>query len=185
MDATNIPLVGEPLALDFVNTRFQPPGQPEVDLLATPERFHAWQEAQAGRLTPLEGRIDLAPLRALRDHISRAVEHARQGSAPPARSLRALTNAQRSAPAYSELVWDGRVKVTSRRNGDPAQRLLAELAAAAANLLEDAAIRTVRQCEGPGCRLLFLPAHRRRRWCSPALCGNRVRVARYYQRHKT
>ncbi|NGO80928.1 hypothetical protein G6045_35505, partial [Streptomyces sp. YC504] len=22
------------------------------------------------------------------------------------------------------------------------------------------------------------------RWCSPARCGNRTRVARYYQRHK-
>ncbi|GAA2507323.1 hypothetical protein GCM10023100_41830 [Actinocorallia cavernae] len=28
-----------------------------------------------------------------------------------------------------------------------------------------------------------LPAHPRRRWCSPARCGNRARVARYYQRH--
>lgn len=24
----------------------------------------------------------------------------------------------------------------------------------------------------------------RRRWCSPTVCGNRARVARYYQRHK-
>jgi len=30
----------------------------------------------------------------------------------------------------------------------------------------------------------LLPAHRRRRWCSPATCGNRARVARYYQLHK-
>jgi predicted RNA-binding Zn ribbon-like protein len=37
---------------------------------------------------------------------------------------------------------------------------------------------------GPQCRLLFLPAHPRRRWCSRVLCGNRVRVTRYYQRHK-
>ncbi|MFD0515426.1 CGNR zinc finger domain-containing protein [Streptomyces aureus] len=33
--------------------------------------------------------------------------------------------------------------------------------------------------------LLFLPAHPRRRWCSAARCGNRARVARYYQRHKS
>ena len=31
---------------------------------------------------------------------------------------------------------------------------------------------------------VFLPANPRRRWCSPAICGNRARVARYYQRHK-
>ncbi|WP_253798373.1 CGNR zinc finger domain-containing protein [Nocardia amikacinitolerans] len=28
------------------------------------------------------------------------------------------------------------------------------------------------------------PAHPKRRWCSPDRCGNRVRVARYYRKHK-
>ena len=51
-------------------------------------------------------------------------------------------------------------------------------------LLADPAAGRVRGCEGPGCLLLFLPAHPRRRWCSPDLCGNRVRVARHYRRHK-
>ncbi|MEV3921501.1 CGNR zinc finger domain-containing protein [Actinomadura coerulea] len=32
--------------------------------------------------------------------------------------------------------------------------------------------------------MLFLPAHPRRRWCSAARCGNRVRVARHYRRHR-
>jgi predicted RNA-binding Zn ribbon-like protein len=76
--------------------------------------------------------------------------------------------------------------VTARlaRDGSPTSRLLAELAEAATELLADPAVRTVRQCEAPACHLLFLPAHPRRRWCSPASCGNRVRVARYYRRHK-
>ena len=62
--------------------------------------------------------------------------------------------------------------------------LLAQLAEAAATLLASPAIGLVRRCEEPGCRLLFLCAHPRRRWCSPATCGNRARVARYYQLHK-
>jgi predicted RNA-binding Zn ribbon-like protein len=33
--------------------------------------------------------------------------------------------------------------------------------------------------------MLFLPVNARRRWCSPAVCGNRVRVARYYEAHKS
>ncbi|MEV6134662.1 CGNR zinc finger domain-containing protein [Nocardia sp. NPDC051990] len=33
--------------------------------------------------------------------------------------------------------------------------------------------------------LLFLRLHPRRRWCASERCGNRVRVARYYQRHKS
>ena len=69
-------------------------------------------------------------------------------------------------------------------DADPTTSLRAELADAAADLLSDPSVRNVRQCEGPVCRLLFLPAHPRRRWCSPGLCGNRVRVARYHERHK-
>ncbi|HEV2241669.1 MAG TPA: CGNR zinc finger domain-containing protein [Streptosporangiaceae bacterium] len=46
------------------------------------------------------------------------------------------------------------------------------------------AVRRVRRCEGRDCRMLFLPANPRRRWCTPDVCGNRARVARYYQRHK-
>ena len=76
------------------------------------------------------------------------------------------------------------VTATPRRRGNPTAILLAQLAAAAAELLASPAIRRVRSCEGRDCRMLFLPASPRRRWCSPAVCGNRARVARYYQRHK-
>ena len=57
-------------------------------------------------------------------------------------------------------------------------------AEAAAGLLADPSVTKIRQCEADDCVLLFLPAHPRRRWCSAARCGNRVRVARHYQRHK-
>jgi predicted RNA-binding Zn ribbon-like protein len=76
------------------------------------------------------------------------------------------------------------VTTISRRRGNPAAVLLAQLAGAAAELLASPAIRRVRRCEGRDCRMLFLPASSRRRWCSPTVCGNRARVARYYQRHK-
>jgi predicted RNA-binding Zn ribbon-like protein len=181
----SVPLVAEPLALDLVNTRARVPGGGELDLLETSETFEAWFDAQRDRLTPPSGAIDLEAVRDLREHVASAVHDARRGARPPARSLRALTAAQRAAPAYRRLHWDGSA-VTARleRDGSPTSRLLAELAEAATELLADPAVRTIRQCEAPQCRLLFLPAHPRRRWCSPASCGNRVRVARYYRRHK-
>ncbi|WP_442935215.1 CGNR zinc finger domain-containing protein [Micromonospora sp. CPCC 206061] len=58
------------------------------------------------------------------------------------------------------------------------------LAEAAAELLADPGVTTIRECEADACVMLFLPAHPRWRWCSAARCGNRARVARYYQRHK-
>jgi predicted RNA-binding Zn ribbon-like protein len=178
------PLTGEPLALDLVNTVASPPGG-AVDLLESADDLRAWLAAEQDRLDITDDPIDLGAVRALRAHITSAVEAARVGTPPPSEALRAVTDAQRNAPAYRELGWNGQtITVATRRPGNTTAVLLAQLAEAAATLLASPAISLVRRCEGPGCRMLFLPAHPRRRWCSPATCGNRARVARYYQRHK-
>ena len=181
---TTAPLTGEPLALDLVNTVASPPGG-EADLLESADDLRAWLAAERDRLDITDGQIDLDAVRALRAHITRAVEAARASTPPPLEALRAITGAQRNAPAYQELGWNGQaITVTTRRPGNATAVLLAQLAEAAATLLASPAIGLVRRCEGPGCRMLFVPAHPRRRWCSPATCGNRARVARYYQLHK-
>jgi predicted RNA-binding Zn ribbon-like protein len=41
----------------------------------------------------------------------------------------------------------------------------------------------LRACYAPGCVLYFVQDHPRREWCSTA-CGNRVRAARHYRRHR-
>ena len=51
-------------------------------------------------------------------------------------------------------------------------------------LLTSPMVTAVRDCAAPECTLLFVPAHPRRQWCSAARCGNRARVARYYEAHK-
>ncbi|GAA4003281.1 CGNR zinc finger domain-containing protein [Allokutzneria multivorans] len=174
-----VPLIGEPLPIDLVNTRTS-----EGDLLDSPEALSAWLDSQADRLPPL-ARVELAPVLALREHISQALRAARVGLAPPPESLAALTSVHRAAPLYRELSWTGSaVSATPRRGATATEVLLAELAEATADLLTSPDITKVRNCDGPECLLLFLPAHPRRRWCSPKICGNRVRVARYYQRHK-
>jgi predicted RNA-binding Zn ribbon-like protein len=181
------PLVGEPLALDLINTRVHGP-QGDVDLLATPAALRAWLETQSDRLPPPDRALDnadLAAVHALRDAVAAVVGSIREGTPPDAPALAVLTEAQRVAPVYRAVEWDGRaVTATTRRTGDYAARLVADLAAAATDLLTSREITNVRQCDGRGCRLLFLPEHPRRRWCSPALCGNRERVARYYRRHR-
>lgn len=178
------PLTGEPLALDLVNTRTS-----EGDLLATPAALDTWLATQTGRLPAPERpatAADLAAVRALRDHVATAIDYARRADgADPAAALGALEAALRGAPAYRALRWDGGVVAEHRRAGAYRARLLADLADTAVALLTDPVLDRIRQCEGPGCVLLFLPAHARRRWCSPALCGNRVRVARHYERHRT
>ncbi|UBU17282.1 CGNR zinc finger domain-containing protein [Nonomuraea gerenzanensis] len=176
-------LTGEPLALDLVNTRTA-----VGDLLATPEDLRGWLRLQADRLPPT-GELthdDLAAVRRVREHTARALGHARRGTEPPAADLEALNEAQRAAPAITELSWSGAAVTATRRraDGQAGVRLAAWLAEAAAELLADPAVTRVRECEADDCVMVFLPAHPRRRWCSAARCGNRVRVARHYQRHK-
>lgn len=177
------PLTGESLALDLVNTLAGPPGD-EVDFAGTADALRSWLAAEHLDCGP--GEIDPVPVQSLRAHIRAAVDAARAGQRPPRDALDAITAATRNAPLFSELGWNGEgVTVIERRCGDATTILLAQLAAAAAGLLSSPAIRQVRNCEGQGCRMLFLPANPRRRWCSPAVCGNRARVARYYQRHRS
>ncbi|MFI8101888.1 CGNR zinc finger domain-containing protein [Streptomyces sp. NPDC086023] len=179
------PLTGEPLALDLVNTRVL---DGTVDLIATPEALTAWLGTQSGRLgeRPDAGPAELAAVHAVRDTAARLIGAARAGTPAPPEDLAALNATLAAAPAHRHLGRDadGRCTGGTRRSGTPAQRLAAELAEAVAELLLDPRFEKVRQCEGHDCVLLFLPAHPRRRWCVPSVCGNRARVARYYQRHK-
>lgn len=178
-----VPLTGEPLALDLVNTR------PTVgDLLQTSNDLLAWWNLESARLPEMPEAVtdaDVAVVRALREHISNALEYARRGDQPLASDLDAINQAQRFAPAIRELTWNGSALIASCRRSGPAGRCLAaRLAEAAAELLADPSIMKIRECEADDCVMLFLPSHPRRRWCSAARCGNRARVARHYQRHK-
>jgi predicted RNA-binding Zn ribbon-like protein len=182
-----IPLTGEPLALDLVNTH-----PVAGDLLATPADLSSWLSlqserfAEAAELADAEPGVDgLEAVRNVRSHAANALERVRRGERPSADDLDALNRAQRLAPAILELArGTTAVTATRRRAGTPGERLAAWLAEACAEFLAGPAVGDVRQCAADDCVMLFLPAHPRRRWCSAARCGNRVRVARHYQRHK-
>ncbi|AYF72696.1 hypothetical protein D7D52_01015 [Nocardia yunnanensis] len=178
------PLIGEPLALDLVNTR--PTG---ADLLETPTQLADWLRLQADRLPEPSPRHlsadDLAAVHAVREHTAAILEALLAGRRPPRAALDGLVYAQSAAPAIRRLDFHGGIVTdTVARIGEPGARMVAHLADAAASLLVDPDVARVKRCAAPDCVMLFLPAHPRRQWCSPDRCGNRVRVARYYQRHK-
>ncbi|GGZ13530.1 CGNR zinc finger domain-containing protein [Streptomyces avidinii] len=177
------PLTGEPLALDLLNTE-----SATGDLVADPAGLAAWLAAQAGRLTPVAavGAAEVSAVQAVREAARPALDAARRGEGPPAGALRVLNEALAAAPSYRVLAWteEAGTVASAYRTAEPARRLAAELAEAAAELLTDPRVGQVRACEAHDCVLLFLPAHPRRRWCVASACGNRARVARYYARHK-
>jgi predicted RNA-binding Zn ribbon-like protein len=179
-------LIGEPLPLDLINTRAYTPAG-DIDALSRPDTFHAWLVAQAGRLSPIDVQVterELDQVRAVRDHIRDIVADVRLGQRPTDEALHVLVEAQLAAPAFRELAWvGGSFEASRRRVGSAVDGLVAELAEATVDFMATNPVGRLRECDGPGCHMVFLPVHPNRRWCSPALCGNRVRVARYYQRH--
>ncbi|MFB9569856.1 CGNR zinc finger domain-containing protein [Saccharopolyspora hordei] len=183
-----LPLIGEPLAVDLVNTRAVISGD-QIDMMGTPEKLQEWLTRQADRMpTPHQAspdEEDLAAVHAVREHVARTLSAVRRGKRPPADALRGLNEAQRAAPGIRRLSWrNGSVVSAVDRPGKLGLRVAAELAEAAAELLTDPIIELLRECEEPNCVMLFVARNPRRRWCSAAICGNRVRVARYYRRHK-
>ncbi len=66
---------------------------------------------------------------------------------------------------------------------DPA-RALAPIARSMAKLVEEGAGVPIRRCANPACVLYFYDTSRtrRRRWCSMAVCGNRMKVAAHSRR---
>src|SRR5688500_6888280 len=126
-----VPLTGEPLALDLVNTRPRAADGP-VDLLATPADLRAWLALQVDRLpeaaqeTAELTAAELAAVHAVREHTAAAIACARRSERPPAAALDALNQAQRAAPAIQELIWDGTsIAAARRRAGSPGLRLAA------------------------------------------------------------
>jgi predicted RNA-binding Zn ribbon-like protein len=183
-------LLTEPVALDLVNTYFQLPDGP-VDLLDHPEHRAEWLTAESARLgifvTQDSADSDevAAAIKSVREHVATSIEPVRQGKRPPRRALCGLNECLRAAPAVPQARWDGSsVVATTDRPGALAIRLAAGFAESAVELFADPAVRKVRRCDAPSCVILFLPRNPNRRWCTPNICGNRARVARYYLRHK-
>jgi len=163
-------LPGEPLALDLADTEFVPDGT-VVDLLATAESARAWAAA-AG----LAGTLDepaRSALRQARSAIRDALEG--RGAAP----LNAVLDKGRVRLSVSDALTPAR----TLQAGEPAWQPAVLAAANLLDLLETAPDR-VKHCENPDCALWFFDTTRNgtRRWCSMAVCGNRMKARRHYDR---
>ncbi len=168
------PLVGEPLALDLLNTQWLTSGTPE-DLLATPAGTQAWLAVAGVAATPAPG-------------TRQALISARQ-------AIRDVVTGQGEAAARDRLnavLGHGRLRLSLGPPMSPQQTLDVDEPAwrpavmAAANLLEllAEAPDRIRRCQHPDCILWFYDTTRNgtRRWCSMAVCGNRAKARRHYDR---
>jgi len=183
-------LEGNPAWLDFVNTKFML-GDRLVDRLETWPDLVDWlhtaglTDSTAAR--SWNGREALHRARKLRLALHDAAEQVRLKGVFPASAVRLLNEILESAPGVHRLLPDSagfrlRYEAAPKKAAD----LLEPLARSAAEFLTRAELGRIRKCENHKCVLYFYDStkNRGRRWCSMALCGNRMKAAAHYQRMK-
>jgi predicted RNA-binding Zn ribbon-like protein len=174
--------LGEPLPLELANTVVGRRPDTTEDLLADPDDVLAWMDAE-GLTTPDNPRLALEELVSLRDAVRATAEALIDGRRPSATALHRLNEVAARPPTTPILRYrKGRMDVLEYEREAPLDVALARIAREAVRLFGGPLASRLKKCEGPGCPMLFLAENSRRRWCSPRLCGNRVRVARHYER---
>lgn len=199
MTDTGPELVGGRMSLDFVNseggTRNGPPEwiTTYADLLRWAVHAEVLDPGIAGRLNKLATerpreaeRVAERAVR-LREALYRVLVAAGGGDAPAAEDLaifdeeigRAFTHL-RIAPADDrDAPWSWRFD-----QDEYLDRVLWPLVRDAADLLASDELARVGECSGEDCTWLFVDQSRNhsRRWCDMAVCGNRSKARRYYER---
>jgi predicted RNA-binding Zn ribbon-like protein len=189
--------VGNRLALDFLNTDLVANGE-KVELLADATSAARWMahaqlltEQAAEKLEKAWQQIPraataVAGLRRFRDRLRAAIFAFEAGATVPADFLDELNSLLRTRPAYRAVEADGHGGYTQALSFTPQlpDDLLGPIAQDTVMLLTGIPADRVRKCEG--CPVHFLDVSKKgsRRWCSMRLCGNKVKVAAYQQRHR-
>ncbi|QXJ21565.1 CGNR zinc finger domain-containing protein [Actinomadura graeca] len=172
------PLVGEPLFLDLLNTRWVHDGVLR-DLLDSTGGLAIWlrsagldDQAAADRET-LDATVQ-----------TREILLALLDQAPSPETMDALNRVLEHGALHYRLGPDGSEE--HPRTDSPAW-LPSWLAATDYLRLMTASPDRVKSCAHPACVLHFHDTTKNgtRRWCSMAICGNRAKAARHYDRTRT
>lgn len=171
-------------ALALVNTELESRRRP-IDLLDDAAAVRSWL-ASRGLIDDATSvtAADLDKCHALRAAV-RSVLAAAADDIPPEGDALAVLNAVSAAvPGTRQLAWEAGRPVGRwhpAAGPGPIDVALASIAADAMELLLSEDGERLSSCGAHGCVRMFVQEHARRRWCSRT-CGDRVRVARHYQR---
>jgi predicted RNA-binding Zn ribbon-like protein len=181
------PVTGEPIvAVDLIDTVASPGSPVAGDLLPTEREAAAWWRIERARVP--EGDLpDIRALHRLRSALRETIEALVDGDPVPQAAVSDLNFFMSSAPTSPRLLLTEtglRTETHWHREygGNPR---LAFIAAQATQFLSDPVqVGLLRRCANPACSMIFVAVNPRRSWCTPALCGNRARVARHYRRDR-
>jgi predicted RNA-binding Zn ribbon-like protein len=181
-------LIADDLALDFVNTQFGV-GDRKREYFDSDERVLNWlryaglptvkTEATVRPGVLLQAALDL------RESARGLLAKRKKGSSG---NLAILNRLLALDSSYSQVVWGKHPmpRLDAHRRVTTIEAALIPVAEAIAGLLVEGDFSMVRKCESSDCTLWFYDRTKshRRRWCSAALCGNRMKVAAFRARKK-
>jgi len=186
IDPDDLPLIGEPLPVEFANSLYESAEGP-IDFLATPQLAQLWFECAAtdAVLPTRLRRADVDAIRELRDAARRLYGDLANDRPVDSSAVSVLNRHAARCPwsVQLELAGDGRLVVDERPRATGIDATLGSLAVAVIALAAGPNGPLLRQCSGPGCAMLFVKDHHKRRWCDQS-CGHRARQADYYRRKK-
>jgi predicted RNA-binding Zn ribbon-like protein len=184
VDADLLPILGEPLAVEFANTWYES-SEESFDFLVAPEWIAAWFERMSDRIP---GRVprrlavgDITALLAVRDATREILRAATVRTTPASRSIAVLNRVARSVPTIYEARVDGaRIRAEVTVSGKGFTSIVAALAIESIAFCAGPDYSRVRRCEAPNCPMFFVQEHHKRRFCHEG-CAHRARQARYYR----
>ncbi len=190
--AASIPLLGERLSLDFVNSI---PPNAELSwecLIRFLESTSIVSSDRGSQLlslpqsNPQASETLLLKARRLGSALRRVFAAMLRKQRIAGEWIEPVNEILRITEGHDELVGqDGawRIEFIAREGG--LDWLLAAIARSAAESVAEGVRARLRHCANPNCGLFFYDNSRtrRRRWCSMAVCGNRSKVAAFARKH--
>lgn len=151
-----------------------------LDAVQAEEAIHRWSNT-------VEGQQVFERALAFRGVLREMVKQIVTGKPVSPMTVEEINQLLRYRIHYSTLILGKEgFRTHSHAEFDEPIHLLTPIAEAASDLLCHADFSLIKKCENPDCILYFYDTSKNhaRRWCSMSLCGNRMKVAAYYHRHR-
>lgn len=179
-------VIGNNLALDFINTA--PIAFNALSLADWATTVGLMEQKRAGSLVSGWRSPDLIQLTSFRDRLREVVVELVATKEVKDDDIDWLNEILREKGGYSELVRTPEGFAKHRKiDLKKVPEVRAPIAEGFVDLIALGNLEYVRKCERPDCTLYFYDTtkNHRRRWCSMSICGNRAKVAKFYEKQRS
>lgn len=187
VDLEMLPILGEPFAVEFANTRYDRPGQP-FDFLGSVPWMLAWfDQADTEAHGRLPRSLDAArqeSIRSVRDAVHSVLLSTTHGRRLSIAAIDTLNRTADVVPHRFRLEWSSELAPVAsvKPVGRGIDATIASIAIACITFVASPLLVQVRHCDGPDCPMFFVQQHHKRRFCHDG-CSHRARQSRYYRNH--